>query len=1085
MIDDTMNGKPTYELKGTLRKDCMRDTATLDDFHALESDWQELFRWLLSVSGDIPFVNAEGREEGKLSSLWENHVLVVLMEIARKDLSGYVSSFVGGQGTSMQTRYTRNLINRCTQWSLRLDRFIRLSQGCSPDSPAMQVAVEIRDRLTAAIPAGNDSRYRPGRTPAFMDNRTQPYFQMLGTLQDIQGKAEEYIGRIESGGDMDASLALLLTMVRNYCGIASGFNARLSGWAAFYRRELLHVSPKEVVQDSTFITMAPDTSKTVATFSLPEGTAFTAGKTADGSSLLYALDGKAYVVPALLSSVQSVFRKDDRLHTASLLQDENRSVRLFAPDGVTSAELEYGWIVTSRSLVLSEGKRCVTVGLSLALKNGSPVPDLSETWDGDTTSFRLQVSGVDGWTEVPYTQAFHKERRSFEFTFTLEEEDPAPVPCSAALHGADTEYPAARLLFAGRGRIDTLPEGLCISGVRIRTRVDGIRRFTLKGDLGDMDPGQPFYPFGPTGERGSRLVFGHPEAAVKDTVGVCLSGIWNRLPEKSFSEIYRHYGTREAVGNGSFKVRCEWQDGAVWKECRDSGKSLFSETDRGGLCESASIGIDLGCDPDHKATHNRKGLYRITLDSPETGFGVNDYYRLYAAAMMHNAAAKEKNHVPVPDMPSVPMLAEASFGYESDETFIPGDGSGSRLLSLSGPAGCGECSCAGGSVGPLFVPPVAVPSLILGFSGMGDTGRLRLYLNLRYVMTGDAVGQGMAAVARHGRMALSRYTSGTGWKEMGQEDILCEETEALARSGFIEVRCAADGPEGKAWLMLSFPDGNAPADTALDGIWLNCFRVTALNGDGSPLPAGTIAAPAREDGRIRSVSQPLPGYGGCPSEDAGGTGARSRIRISTRGRAVCVGDYESLILEQFPDIAKVCCIPSESRDGTVEVVVFPRPVKHSCPLLPLWQLAEIGNRIRGVTSPFVRTAVINAVYQPIEVCFKAVIRAGVQDAGEVRRRLKRMVMRYFCGWLSDGILPELGRQYSHAALLSRVGNDECLTDVISLRVSGASETEVGGDRWYGPSARAGVLYVKDIRIELVDSRSGIEETRIGNDFVIG
>ena len=132
-------------------------------------------------------------------------MLVVLVEIVRKDLSGYVSSFVGGQGTSLQKRYTRNLVNRFTQWSLRLDRFIRMSHGYSPDSPAMQVAVEIRNRLTAAIPTGDEDRNRPRRMPAFMDNRTQPYFQMLGALQDIQAKAEEYISRIESGGDMDAS----------------------------------------------------------------------------------------------------------------------------------------------------------------------------------------------------------------------------------------------------------------------------------------------------------------------------------------------------------------------------------------------------------------------------------------------------------------------------------------------------------------------------------------------------------------------------------------------------------------------------------------------------------------------------------------------------------------------------------------------------------------------------------------------------------------------------------------------------------------------------------------------------------------
>lgn len=1080
-----MNGKPTYELRGMLREDCMKDTAVLEDFHALESDWKELFRWLMSVSRDIPFINAEGKEEGRLSSLWENHVLVVLVEIVRKDLSCYVSSFVSGQGTSLQKRYTRNLINRCTQWSLRLDRFIRMSHGYSPDSPAMQVAMEIRDRLTAAMPTGAEGRDRPRRMPAFMDNRTQPYFQMLGALQDIQTKAEEYISRIESGGDMDASLALLLTMVRNYCGIASDFNARLADWASFYRREILHDTPKEAVQDSTFITIEPDRTKITRTFSLPKGTAFSAGKTADGNDLLYFLDEKAYVVPATLSSVQSVFMRDDRLHTTSLLLEGNRSARLFSHIGVTSSGLEYGWMVTSRSLVLSEGERCVTVALALAMKDGSDVPDLSGMLDGDTASFCLQVSGEDGWIEKPYTLTFNKETHSLEFTFTLKEEAPAPVPCSAELHGTDTEYPAARLLFADRKHIDTLPEGLCVSGVRIHAKVDGIRNFTLKGDLGDMDPGQPFYPFGPAGERGSRLVFGHPETALKNTVSVSLKGIWNRLPEKGFREIYRHYGTQETIDNGSFKVRCEWQDDGHWRECRDSDKSLFRETDSGSLCENASIEIDLASDPDYKAAHNSNGLYRITLDSPETGFGLNDYYRIYAAAMMHNAREKEKNHVPVPDMPSVPLLADAVFGYESDETFSPGDGSGSRLLAVSETTGCEECVCTGGVAMPLFVPRIAVPSLILGFSDIGDTSRLRLYLNLRYIMTGDMERHGLDSAARHRGMAISRHVYGSGWEEMAQEDILCEDTEGLTRSGFIEVRCPASGPDGMVWLMLSFPDGNTPVDTAVDGIWLNCFRVIALNGDGQPLPAGTIAAPAVADMRIRSVSQPLHGYGGKPAESPEDMGIRSRIRISTRGRAVCLEDYESLVMEQFPDIEKVCCIPSGSQDGTVEVVVFPKPVKRTFPLLPLWQLTEIRDRIVKWTSPFVRTEVINAVYQPIEVSFKGVIRDGVQDTGEVRRRLKRMVMRYFCAWFPDGMLPELGQRYSREALLSRVGNDECITDVISLLVAGAEETELDGDRWYSPTARAGVLYVKDISIELVDSRSGIEETRVGDDFVIG
>ena len=132
-----MSEKPTYELKGTLREDCMRDIAMLEDFRALESDWQELFRWLMSVSEDLPFRDADGNGHDSLSCLWKDHVLVVLVEILRKDLDGYVTSFVDGQGTLAQKRYTEKLTDRYTDWTSRLDRFIRMAHGYNPDRPAL------------------------------------------------------------------------------------------------------------------------------------------------------------------------------------------------------------------------------------------------------------------------------------------------------------------------------------------------------------------------------------------------------------------------------------------------------------------------------------------------------------------------------------------------------------------------------------------------------------------------------------------------------------------------------------------------------------------------------------------------------------------------------------------------------------------------------------------------------------------------------------------------------------------------------------------------------------------------------------
>ena len=44
-----------YELKGTLRSGFEVDKAQLKDFRALKSDWREIFRWIMSIAGNMPY----------------------------------------------------------------------------------------------------------------------------------------------------------------------------------------------------------------------------------------------------------------------------------------------------------------------------------------------------------------------------------------------------------------------------------------------------------------------------------------------------------------------------------------------------------------------------------------------------------------------------------------------------------------------------------------------------------------------------------------------------------------------------------------------------------------------------------------------------------------------------------------------------------------------------------------------------------------------------------------------------------------------------------------------------------------------
>ena len=1068
-----------YELKGTLREECMKDTAALEDFRALESDWRELFRWLMSVSGDLPYHDRSDRESGRLSSLWEDHVLTVLVDILQKDICGYVDSFVGGRGTSAQQEYTGRLRTKFREWSGRLKGFIRLSRSTGTDSPSVAVAELLLDRLGNALPQKEEPPYNRGRA-CNTDDMHHSYYRMLGTVDDIQRNAGEYIARIESGGDLDASLALLLTFVRNYCGIAERFNRRLGGLAGFYRNNILHDTPEAAVQDSTYTVIEPDRERCAETFPLPAGTKFIAGKKADGSDLYYATTEKAYIVPARLRAACALFRKGDRLHTAPLSGDgQGNAFPLFDPNNPGATTFEYGWLVTSRSLVLSEGRRTVTIRFFLHTKDTGPAPDLP-AFDRDADSFVLQISGSGGWTRQTYTSDYDRDTRSLAFEITLPEGGEAPAACTEELHGIATGYPALRILFAGRERLDRLPAGLYIREIRIGTVVEGIRNFTLIGDTGQADPSQPSYPFGPLGERDSRSIFGHEEAALKNITAVTLKGAWSKLPEGGFGPIYKNYGMQKPVDNDSFQVRCEWQDGSGWNESAESPQPLFGKCADGKLSGEAAFGFSLtGKSPARSAMPYRRGqngFYRLTLTAPATGFGMNAYYRRFSEVMTHNAKEKEKNRIPLPEQPQVPMLGDMTFGYKSEETLRPGaDGNG--LFRVSGFRG--NEACGGGTDLPLFLAERTDPSVIIGLDCMGDTTRVRLYFNLRY-----AVNAGMPAVRQPDcTLVISRYTGEGWWHRLPEEDILCEETGGLTRSGFIELK-AKEEKEGEGlWLRLSFAEGGIPQGMVPEGIYLNCLRVRAEDGDGVSLPAGTITAAAREDNRILSVDQPLPGSGGKPAGTEADASVRQRIRISTRNRPVWCGNYEEMLLERFPEIEKACCIPATENGGEVRIVVFPKPEKRKYPFLPGWKLAEMENHIRRYASPFAGIKVVNPVFEPLTVRFKAVLKADTRDPGEVKRRTERRIRFFLMAWYMNGKLPDLGVRYSRDALLARIVNDECIMGKdFALEITGDQNRT--DNAALSPSDDCGILYIRKLDVELSGYRPGVEEAIIGRDFRI-
>src|SRR4029079_18873343 len=95
-----------------------------------------------------------------------------------------------------------------------------------------------------------------------------------------------------------------------------------------------------------------------------------------------------------------------------------------------------------------------------------------------------------------------------------------------------------------------------------------------------------------------------------------------------------------------------------------------------------------------------------------------------------------------------------------------------------------------------------------------------------------------------------------------------------------------------------------------------------------PLAAESISKLINTNPAIKTVSQPFSSFGGNAVEPEIDFNRRVSERLRHKNRAVNLWDYEHLVLEAFPSIYKVKCLPHtgrgiEAEPGSLTLLVIP------------------------------------------------------------------------------------------------------------------------------------------------------------------
>jgi hypothetical protein len=161
---------------------------------------------------------------------------------------------------------------------------------------------------------------------------------------------------------------------------------------------------------------------------------------------------------------------------------------------------------------------------------------------------------------------------------------------------------------------------------------------------------------------------------------------------------------------------------------------------------------------------------------------------------------------------------------------------------------------------------------------------------------------------------------------------------------------------------------------------------------------------------VKTVTQPYASFGGRPEESDDALNTRASERLRHRNRCITAWDYERALLEAFPGVHKVKCIP-HAKDGSwlapghILLAVVPDLRNKNArdrlrPRVDSETLSRITEHVQTRVGMQVIVKVKNPVYQKIRLDFKVRFHAGYEPNYH-RNLLNEELIRFLSPWAYD------------------------------------------------------------------------------------
>ncbi len=837
-----------------------------------------------------------------------------------------------------------------------------------------------------------------------------------------------------------------------------------------------------------------------------------------------------------------------------------------------------GFAIASPILFLEEGERNVFMTLNFEEKSMQTYRKLLSnmvqkekqkeggTSDSDlfqkmfNEAFDIGITAENGWLTIPKYEVYLPqgiEGTKIAIAFQLLPSEPSIIAYDEELHQEDirTLWPMLKVrLMAGKATYSFLRD-LVLDEIGLKVEVNNLKNFDIFNDLGRLDASKSFLPFGSTPTQGSSLIIGKSELFKKQLTNLSIKIDWQNLPNLygGFREYYKNYNL--PINNDTFKGALTALSDNEFSPKPESNPiefSLFntlpskdaSEKRLNKTLEIKNIPLKmLNINPNFHLKDNeefdqnkRSGFFKITLTSPDFGFGNDIYPKVFTNIVTENAATPakglfnqgEKKAKEIPNQPFAPLIKNISMSYEAESLV--------RLNTISSRASRGKTPEEIYHIHPFgkvqtFTKGIVVNNFIL--PQYDEDGYL--YIGLQQVIAPEPLSLYFELVENNINLTGKEYRSPkvkwsylsrNQWIDFDKNQIISDTTFSFTASGIV---------------TLDIPNNITKSNTVLSGdaYWLRI----AVTGDvnilskalsvktqgivatwqpdaedlthlDNPLPAEQITDLMTPLSEIMSVHQPYPSFGGQRKENKRQFYSRISDRLQHKQRGITASDIEHLILEAFPSIRQVHCYtplshPDLVSQGEVRVVVIPikqRNLNYDQPLVNYRQLSDIQSFVEYISADFVSIEVMNPTYEFIKVSCDVVFKTS-GDEGQLFKQLKEDIKNYICPWIeSEMVSINLGGSVNKDNILAFIEQLPYVKFVTSLSLIqvfkdsqlhnsfNIRDTAVGKQSQLAMQAHTPwsiLVPVSEHNIRLLDSESyhpptaaGLDNMSIGIDYII-